>query len=198
MFESIILSIKANWLECVGAISGILGVWFSIKGKIITWPIFIICYSVYVHLAFQADLLASMSLNIVFIILSIYGWWKWGQVDANSSNKEAKGINHGEDIWILSVLFWVLGTTVIGYFLKHHIQSFQPFFDAFACVALTAQWMLSKRHIGTWLCWLISDIVFISLWALQGYWVTVFLFFTFMMLAIYGWRQWHHTLSKPQ
>ena len=95
--------------------------------------------------------------------------------------------------------FWIIGTAVIGYLLENYTQSFQPYFDAFATsVAFSAQWMLSKKYIGTWLCWLISDMVFINLWALQGYWVTVFLFFTFMMLAIYGWRQWHHTLSKPQ
>ena len=53
MFESIILYFKANGLEYIGTIAGILGVWFSIKEKIITWPTFIICYTIYVFLAFK-------------------------------------------------------------------------------------------------------------------------------------------------
>ena len=83
MFESIILHFKANGLEYIGTIAGILGVWFSVKEKIITWPTFIICYTIYVFLAFKAGLLANMSLNIVFIILSAYGWWQWNQVGDN-------------------------------------------------------------------------------------------------------------------
>ena len=34
MFESIILYFKANGLEYIGTIAGILGVWFSIKEKL--------------------------------------------------------------------------------------------------------------------------------------------------------------------
>jgi len=200
MFESVILYFKTNGLEYIGTIAGILGVWFSIKEKIITWPTFIICYTIYVYLAFKAGLLANMSLNVVFIILSAYGWWQWNQVGDKASPKETKAIEHiSKKLWIINVLFWIIGTAVIGYLLENYTQSFQPYFDAFATsVAFSAQWMLSKKYIGTWLCWLISDTVFINLWALQGYWVTVFLFFTFMVLAIYGWRQWHHILSKAE
>ena len=200
MLESIILYFKANGLEYLGTVAGILGVWFSIKEKIITWPTFIICYTVYVYLAFEAGLLANMSLNILFIVLSAYGWWQWNQVDDNISSKGTKAIQHtSRKLWIINVLFWVIGTIVIGNLLETYTQAFLPYFDAFATsVAFSAQWMLSKKYIGTWLCWLISDTIFINLWALQGYWVTVFLFFTFMVLAIYGWRQWHHTHRKAK
>jgi nicotinamide mononucleotide transporter len=200
MLESIILYFKANGLEYLGTVAGILGVWFSIKEKIVTWPTFIICYTVYVYLAFEAGLLANMSLNILFIVLSAYGWWQWKQVEEGSSVEGTKAIQHtSRKLWIINVLFWIIGTVVIGYLLESYTQSFQPYLDAFATsVAFSAQWMLSKKYIGTWLCWLISDTIFINLWALQGYWVTVFLFFTFMVLAIYGWRQWHQTLTKAE
>lgn len=200
MLESIILYFKANGLEYLGTVAGILGVWFSIKEKIVTWPTFIICYTVYVYLAFEAGLLANMSLNILFIVLSAYGWWQWKQVEEGSSVEGTKAIQHtSRKLWIINVLFWIIGTVVIGHLLESYTQSFQPYLDAFATsVAFSAQWMLSKKYIGTWLCWLISDTIFINLWALQGYWVTVFLFFTFMVLAIYGWRQWHQTLTKAE
>jgi nicotinamide mononucleotide transporter len=200
MLESIILYFKANGLEYLGTVAGILGVWFSIKEKIVTWPTFIICYTVYVYLAFEAGLLANMTLNILFIVLSAYGWWQWKQVEEGSSAEGTKAIQHtSQKLWIVNVLFWIIGTVVIGYLLESYTQSFQPYLDAFATsVAFSAQWMLSKKYIGTWLCWLISDTIFINLWALQGYWVTVFLFFTFMVLAIYGWRQWHQTLTKAE
>ena len=114
MLESIILYFKANGLEYIGTIAGILGVWFSIKEKIITWPTFIICYTIYVYLAFEAGLLANMSLNIVFIILSTYGWWQWNQVDESASSKETKAIEHtSKKLWVINVVFWIIGTALI-------------------------------------------------------------------------------------
>lgn len=204
MFDTLIAYFKAaSAIEYLGTVAGILGVWFSIKEKILTWPTFILCYSVYVILAFKAGLYANMVLNVVFIFISFYGWWHWKQSDKMQPNQETSQrrapIRHTtRSLWLKNSFFWIFGTLVIGYLLDSQTQAFQPYFDAFATsVAFSAQWMLSKKYIGTWLCWLISDAVFINLWALQGYWVTVILFFTFMLLAIYGWRHWYRSLSNP-
>lgn len=199
MLDTLIAYFKnASSLEYLGTVAGILGVWFSIKEKILTWPTFILCYSVYVTLAFQAGLYANMVLNVVFIFISFYGWWHWRQSYSNQANhkKRAPICATSRALWLKNIFFWILGTAVIGYLLDTHTQAFQPYLDAFATsVAFSAQWMLSKKYIGTWLCWLISDTVFINLWALQGYWVTVCLFFTFMLLALYGWRKWQQALD---
>lgn len=204
MLDTLIAYFKAaSAIEYIGTVAGILGVWFSIKEKILTWPTFILCYSIYVFLAFQAGLYANMVLNVVFIFISFYGWWHWKQSHSDTTQtKQAEGdrrapIRHTTHaLWLKNIVFWILGTAAIGYLLDSQTQAFQPYFDAFATsVAFSAQWMLSKKYIGTWLCWLISDTIFINLWALQGYWVTVGLFFTFMVLAVYGWRQWQNTLD---
>lgn len=203
MLDTLIAYFKAaSMLEYLGTVAGILGVWFSIKEKILTWPTFILCYSVYVILAFRAGLYANMVLNVIFIFISFYGWWHWKQSDSASTqpsqaddNKRAPIRHTSRALWMKNIFFWILGTAVIGYLLDSQTQAFQPYFDAFATsVAFSAQWMLSKKYIGTWLCWLISDTVFVNLWALQGYWVTVGLFCTFMLLALYGWRQWQRSL----
>ena len=206
MLEPIIAYLKSvNILEFIGTIAGILGVWFSIKEKILTWPTFILCYLVYVYIAFKAGLYANMALNVIFIFISIYGWWYWSQKSFSDcphkkneppnskSNIQATGFK----IWLINISMWILGTIIIGALLDNYTQSFQPYFDSFAtCAAFSAQWMLSKKYIGTWFCWLISDIIFINLWLLQGYWISSFLFLTFIILAIYGWINWHRTLEE--
>ena len=51
-----------------------------------------------------------------------------------------------------------------------------PYLDGFACtVSISAQWMLSRKCIGTWLCWLIADSVFLCFYAIQGYYVMAFI-----------------------
>ena len=206
MLEPIIAYLESvNMLECVGTIAGILGVWFSIKEKILTWPTFILCYLVYVYIAFEAGLYANMTLNVIFIFISLYGWWNWSRKYFSDSTPQANKSANSKSIiqatrikiWLFNIIMWVLGTITIGFLLDNYTQGFQPYFDAFAtCVAFTAQWMLSKKYIGTWICWLISDAIFINLWALQGYWISAFLFLTFIILAIYGWATWHVSLKK--
>ena len=185
-----------NWIEVIGVLAGILGVWLSIKEKILTWPTFIISYTAYVYLGFNAELFANMTLNIVFIVISIYGWqhWRKGQ---NKPNSATSNILHTpKKVWIYSLLAWAIGTLLIGTFLASYTNSFLPYWDAFAtCTAFTAQWMLSRKYIGTWLCWLISDSVLINLWFLQGYTLTVILFASFMVLATWGWFEWKKLLS---
>lgn len=206
ILEPIIAYLKSvNILEFIGTIAGILGVWFSIKEKILTWPTFILCYLVYVYIAFKAGLYANMVLNVIFIFISIYGWWHWSRKSfSDCADKKNKKFNSksniqatGLKVWLININMWILGTIIIGALLDNYTQGFQPYFDSFAtCVAFSAQWMLSKKYIGTWFCWLISDIIFINLWLLQGYWISSFLFLTFIILAIYGWINWHRTLEE--
>jgi len=185
-----------NWIECLGVLAGVLGVWLSIKERILTWPTFIISYSAYVYLAYHADLFANMTLNLVFIVISIYGWRHWIK-DKHADEANSTKIRHTtKRIWVRSLFASALGTVIIGTILNNFTHSFLPYWDAFAtCTAFTAQWMLSRKYIGTWLCWLISDSVLINLWFLQGYTLTVILFATFMALAIWGWIEWKKILD---
>ena len=74
-----------------------------------------------------------------------------------------------------------------------------PYPDAFAtCCGLVAQWMLSRKHIETWI-WIITDLVYIRLLGEQGSLTSVLLFAVFIVLAIKGWRDWRMTLrAHPQ
>ena len=80
------LFLKINWIEFLGTLAGILGVWFSIKEKLITWPTFIVSYSAYIYVSLSAGLFAHMSLNILFIFISIYGWRLWLKNKTNHSD----------------------------------------------------------------------------------------------------------------
>ena len=65
--------LATSWIEWLGTLTGILGVYLSIKEKIAAWPLFILCYTAYVTLSWEAGLLAALLMNLVFIALSIYG-----------------------------------------------------------------------------------------------------------------------------
>ena len=128
------LFLKINWIEFLGTLAGILGVWFSIKEKLITWPTFIVSYSAYIYVSLSAGLFAHMSLNILFIFISIYGWRLWLKNKTNHSDTAPQTVVHkaSKKTWILNVLFWLIGSFLIGKYLSKNPNAFMPYLDGFA------------------------------------------------------------------
>jgi nicotinamide mononucleotide transporter len=195
--ESLWAQIAAtSGLEWLGTLTGITGVWLSIKEKVIAWPFFITCYICYVFLSFEAGLFAALFMNLIFIALSIYGWWRWTRKAQTDADARLITQTPRRD-WCVAVIFWLLATLCIGFILTRYTEAYRPYLDAFATSgAFIAQWMLGRKQIGTWLCWIISDSIFIGLWFAQGYLLTLVLYTVFILLAIFGWREWQLVLNK--
>jgi nicotinamide mononucleotide transporter len=177
-------------VEWLGMVAGITGVWLSIKEKILAWPLFITCYSCYVYISYQYGLHAFMGMNIVFIALSLYGFWKWAR---NRDGLEAQlPITHTKKAhWPLVGLFLLLGTLGIGWMLGSREEANLPYLDAFAtCCGFVAQWMLGRKHIETWIFWIISDLIYLGIFIQGPSWPSVILFTVFIGLAIKGWHEW--------
>ena len=176
-------------VEWVGMVAGIVGVWLSIKEKILAWPLFITCYGCYVYISYAFGLPALMGMNIVFIGLSVYGWVKWSrQVGRGEPLHVSRTARHH---WPLIGAFIALGTFGLGWVIANYGGANWPYVDALAtCCGFTAQWMLGRKQIETWLFWIISDIIYLTLFAMGASWPSVILFGTFIVLAVKGWIDW--------
>ncbi|MFT4902047.1 MAG: nicotinamide mononucleotide transporter [Lentimonas sp.] len=181
---------QTSWVEWLGMVAGITGVWQSIKERHTAWPLFIICYCCYVYISFKGGLHAFMGMNIVFIAISLYGWRKWTR--PSSQSKTQLPVSHTPKAiwpWLLALL--VLGTAGIGYLLHSLGEANMPYLDAFATsCGLIAQWMLSRKHIENWLWWIASDLVYLSWFVMNSSIPSMILFTVFIGLAIKGWRDW--------
>jgi len=198
MLEEITIQIATTtWVEWLGTISGIIGVWLSIKEKIAAWPLFITCYGAYIALSWQAGLHGALMMNAVFVALSLYGWLSWSKTADTVSTAVRVGRTPPGKLFI-ALGIWAAGTVGLGYFLANQTGAYRPYLDAFAsCGGFVAQWMLSRKYIETWICWTISDLIFIGLWLSQGYWLTVGLFLVFIGMAVKGWAEWSGLLKAP-
>lgn len=197
MFEEIAKQVAATtWVEWLGTITGIFGVWLSIKEKIGAWPLFITCYGSYIVLSWQAALHGALVMNAVFVALSVYGWLSWSKKAGAVATAVRVSRTPPRKLFI-ALGIWAVGTAVLGYFLANQTNAYRPYLDAFAsCGGFVAQWMLSRKYIETWICWTVSDLVFISLWLNQGYWLTVLLYLVFIGMAIRGWIEWISLIKR--
>mgnify|MGYP000338246525 CR=1 FL=1 len=200
MLDSLCAQLLATsaW-EWLGIVTGISGVLLSIKEKRAAWPLFILCYAAYVYISYQYGLKAFMLMNAVFIGISLYGWYKWSQPGADVGQQVAVSHTPRTQLWIAISLI-LCGTLALGTTLEGLGEAQHPYPDAFAtCCGLVAQWMLSRKHVETWIFWIITDLVYIRLLGEQGSLTSVLLFAVFIVLAIKGWRDWRTTMrAHPQ
>jgi nicotinamide mononucleotide transporter len=181
--------------EWIGIVTGITGVYLSIKEKLAAWPLFIFCYAAYIYISYQYGLKAFMMMNAIFIGISIYGWYKWSQ--RTPGTEEHVHVSHTplKQLCIALALL-ALSTAAIGGILDRLGEAQVPYWDAFATsCGFVAQWMLSRKHVETWIFWIITDLIYIRLLGEQGSLTSVVLFSVFIVLAIKGWNDWRTSMS---
>ncbi len=146
--DTLWLQLKAiSPIDWFAMLTGIVGVWLSIKEKIAAWPLFILCYAAYVYISFRSGYYAFGGMNIIFVGVAAYGWFKWAS-SGNAETGEPVAIAHLPARTRLSIAALIcLGTLSIGWLLSFSGEARLPYFDAFATsCALCAQWMLSRKY----------------------------------------------------
>jgi len=71
--ELIIKWLSGNYIELLGAILGIVYIFFSIRQSIFTWPVGLLTSILYVWVFFISKLYADMGLQMYYVVISIYG-----------------------------------------------------------------------------------------------------------------------------
>ena len=64
-------------IDWFAMITGIVGVYLSIKERILAWPFFILCYASYVYISFRGSYYAFGGMNVIFVFVATYGWFRW-------------------------------------------------------------------------------------------------------------------------
>src|SRR5688500_19924158 len=67
----------SSCLELVAVVFGIVSVYLSSRQNIWSWPTAIVNVSLYTVLFFREGLYSDTGLQVVYLVLSIYGWYQW-------------------------------------------------------------------------------------------------------------------------
>lgn len=188
---------ETSALEIIGFITGVLGVWLTIRRKILCFPIGIINVLIYAYL-FQSEnvrLYADALLQIIYLILLVYGWMVW-----NRSKNEKEEIRTVSILLAKKlVIIGVLSTIALGVFLSHYTNASLPYLDAIlTIISLIAQWMIAKKMIENWLLWIVVNTIYIPLYVYKGLAFTSILYLLFLILAINGWYNWRKVKSNER
>jgi nicotinamide mononucleotide transporter len=151
---------------------------------------------IYVYLAARAHLPMQSVLQFYYVIMSVYGWSNWTR-----AQQEGGGIgrwpvrNH-----LLALLAIALLSVLTAQWLRRETHAAWPYLDSMTTwISLFATWLLARLKLENWLYWISADAVMAYLFAAQGYPFTTALFLTYMVIAVFGFREWlnKYRLQSP-
>jgi nicotinamide mononucleotide transporter len=176
-------------LEWVAALAGAVSVYLSARENIWSWPTAIVNVGLYTIVFRRTGLYSDMGLQVVYLVLSIYGWYKWLYGGAERTQLRVSRATARE--WLMAapiaLVFWIAlaryTATLSGVAL--------PYLDAgLTTISLVAQWMMTRKILENWALWIVADILYVPMYIYKGLPVTAALYAVFLALAVIGHRSW--------
>lgn len=183
-----------NWLEIFGAITGGLYIYLSIKENILLWLVGIISCTVYVVVFYDSKFYADMSLQVYYVIISIYGWYNWAR-KKKITDKEFKVLKIPKRHLIIYAVATFLLFVAIGYSLDKFTDSPLPYGDSLTTsLGIVATYMLTKKYIEQWVIWIIVDFIAAGMYFYKELFPTAILYVIFAIMAIVGYKEWKKSM----
>jgi nicotinamide mononucleotide transporter len=184
-------------VEFSAALITLSGVWLTAKKNIFGWLLGITGAILYCFLCYHYRLYAESVLQLCYAVLGFYGWLKWKMP---TYGKSAFQIREMElKTFVLSILFWMIGSISVGIILKRFSDTDVPFSDAFMTIAgLILTWQMAHRYIENWIGWIIIDLLNSLLFLYKSLYFTLTLYMLLAGIALNGYLIWKKELTKDQ
>ncbi|MGZ8379100.1 MAG: nicotinamide riboside transporter PnuC [Gemmatirosa sp.] len=184
-------------LEILAAVVGAISVYLSGRQRLLAWPTAIVNVLLYAVVFHRAKLYADMGLQVVYAILSCYGWYEWKYGGARRTPLPVT--RAPARLWPLLLTLAALLTLLVGGGLARWTDASIPYVDsALTAVSLVAQWMMTRKLLENWLVWIAVDVVYVPVFISRGLHVTAALYAVFLGLAIAGWIAWRRDWRTRQ
>jgi nicotinamide mononucleotide transporter len=180
-------------LELFAAVVGALSVWLSVRQNIWSWPTAVVNVVLYALVFYEAKLYADMGLQVIYAVLSLYGWYEW--LYGGEGRTELRVTRTGWRLGAVLTAIALLGAAVLGSFLRQATDAALPFMDSFlSSASLVAQWMMTKKKLENWLVWIFVDVLYVGMFVFKGLYLTAGLYAVFLALAVKGYLDWRRSL----
>jgi nicotinamide mononucleotide transporter len=153
--------------------------------------------SLYTFIFFHSGLFSDMGLQVVYLALSIYGWYQWLRGGENRTTLKVSRASRR--VWLIGLTL----ATIVWLALAQYTSTLPgvalPYLDSgLTALSLLAQWMMTRKIVENWALWIVADIIYVPMYVSKHLYVTAGLYLVFLVLAIMGlisWRRSYHSES---
>ncbi|MGG1554907.1 nicotinamide riboside transporter PnuC [Paenibacillus ferrarius] len=188
---------SSSTLEIVATTTGLLCVWFTARQNIWAWPIGIVNVICFFFMFEEAKLYADMTLQLFFLVLSVYGWIYWLTKREGAQVRPTRRITRRLVLTLAVIL--VAATWAWGFVLHTYTDASIPYADALiATLSVIAQFLLSSKVLENWLIWIAVDVLSIGMYAYKELYTVAFLYVVFLLIATAGFISWKRELRQSE
>ncbi len=186
--------ITENIIEIFGAVTGIAYVILEIRRNIFLWPLGILTSAVYIFVFGRNGFYANMGLQVYYLVISVYGWYRWQrpqEIMHAEEKSDVRRISAVTAAWctVAAGTLWA----VLWFILRRVTDSPVPVWDGLiASLSVVATWMLTRKYIEQWYVWIAANAIAVVVYMNSAMYPTALLFFVYFVMAIIGvirWRQ---------
>jgi nicotinamide mononucleotide transporter len=185
-------------LEVFAAGFGVVSVFLATRQNIWSWPTAIVNVALYTVVFFEGRLYGQMGLQLVYLVLSAYGWYQWlhggeqhGQLRVSRAPARLLVL-----LAVANVTAWIALATLL-----RRTDAALPGLDAFlTTTSLIAQWMMTRKILENWILWIAVDLIYVPMFISQRLYATAVLYAAFLVLAVMGFVEWRRSVvlrSQP-
>ena len=181
-------------LEWIGFVSGVLCVWWVVKEKIANWPVGIVNCLAWLILLWINAIYLNALLQIVYIAISLYGWWHWLWGGDGRDALPVRRATRAERVRAAAVI--ALGT-VAGSRSMVLAGDAAPVWDALTTIAsIVAIYWQARKIYESWILWLSVDVVYFALYGSQDLWLTALTQVAFGTMCVLRLRDWRRSMER--
>ncbi|GAA1858767.1 nicotinamide riboside transporter PnuC [Myceligenerans crystallogenes] len=199
------------WREVIGNAFGLASALGGMRRKVWAWPVGIVgnllLFTVFLGSWFgeasRADMLGQAGRQVMFIAVSVYGWYRWRETRRRGADVRADGKVPSDDgaavhpRWAsprarLGLAATLVGGTLLLTPVFRALGSFEPVWaDAWIFMgSLLATYGMAKGWVEFWLIWVMVDVVGVPLLLSAGYWATALMYLFYGGFTLVGFFVW--------
>jgi nicotinamide mononucleotide transporter len=195
----VILGYPMSCIEFAGTALYLCSVWLISRRSVLTWPVGMIAVALFMALFYQIRLYSDTLEQVYYLGASVYGWWYWSRSEPGTRTIAEVDFSGARSAaaWLIATLMLSAGLGVVmsrvhewAPWLFPEAASY-PYLDALTTVmSLVAMWLMARKHIESWIYWIVVDAVGIWLYFVKDVKFVSLLYVILLVLAIGGLADW--------
>jgi nicotinamide mononucleotide transporter len=193
------------WREVLGNVFGLLSALGGMRRKVWAWPVGIagnaLLFTVFLGAVFgtpnPVNLLGQAGRQVMFILVSVYGWYRWTRRDDAAATTITPHWASGRERLLLVVA--LVGGTAALTPLFTALGSYAPqWSDAWIFMgSLLATYGMAKGWVEFWLIWVAVDVVGVPLLFSAGYYASGLMYVVYGAFTLWGFFVWRGQRVRP-
>lgn len=187
---------RISWQEWLGVFFSMLQVVLASRNNALNYLFGIAGVLLTLYIMALSGLYAEFTLNLYYLVMSIYGWIYW--LRGNESAQIPITKSSYQD-WIMSVSIVLVSFVLFQFGLTRFTDSDVPVADALvSAFAWAGMWLMARRKLENWILLNVSNLIAVPLMVHKELYLYALLSVFLFIVAVIGYFNWRKMMQQQK